>query len=428
MKRLAVVGAGIGGCSAAYFASKYLPDTKVTIYDAQDKVGGRILTHKAAGVKLEVGATFLSGTNKTILGIVRSEQLKLKRIEDGRDFAIWNGSEFIFRSNKKASITNFKLLWRYKLSIVRALFLLREAKGQVAKLYQEQMKTPVETAELFESAGLSMWYTKPFDEVLLERGVSRTFIDEVAAPITRTIYSQNADLGGFAGISSLIGVYGGPIYCLAEGNSTLPAHLAEASRATVKLGHKVTIIEKTSEGSYRVSVGNDAALFDGVIVAAPLDVAGIELASIAKLNLEPQSYLKVYTKVMQGVFNPNYFGLNESTVPPARILTTKDADPITHFSIQKTQKEESIVTISSTEPVTDSAFSGVFKGGESSVLEHCWTAAYPKFKPIAKLPPSRLDKGLIYANSIEPSVSSMETAAVSALNVVKMMRNDLSLK
>jgi prenylcysteine oxidase / farnesylcysteine lyase len=424
MKSLAVVGAGTGGCCAAYFASKHLPGIKLTIYDAQGRIGGRILTHKAAGVNLEVGAAFFNGTNKTILGIIKSEQLRTKRIKERISFAVWDGSELIYRSDEKTAITNLKLLSQYKLSIVRTLLLLREAKGQVAKLYREAAKNPVDTAELFESAGLSKWYTKAFDELLLERGVNRTFIDEIATPITRTIYSQNAGIGGFAGISSFIGVYGGPIYSLAEGNSTLPTRIAEASEATVKLGQKVTRIEKTSEGSYKVSAGADAALFDGVIVAAPLEIAGIELDGIAKPNFS-SSYQEVYTKVMQGVFNPSYFGLNESAEPPAIVLTTKGADPITHCSIQKIGNNDSLVTFSSTEPIADETFSGIFKSGASPVLQHHWTAAYPKFKPIERLPPTRLSERLFHLNSIEASVSSMETAALSALNAVKMMGNDL---
>ena len=53
MSNLAVVGAGIGGCSAAYFARKTLPGIKLTIYDAQDRIGGRILTYNADGRLLE---------------------------------------------------------------------------------------------------------------------------------------------------------------------------------------------------------------------------------------------------------------------------------------------------------------------------------------------------------------------------------------
>ena len=105
--------------------------------------------------------------------------------------------------------------------------------------------------------------------------------------------------------------------------------------------------------------------------------------------------------------------------------TTKDADPITHYSIQRIGNNESLVTFSSTEPIADGVFSGVFKHGSAPVLQHCWKAAYPIFKPVTKLAPTRLDKRLICVNSIEASVSSMETAALSALNAVKMMRDDL---
>ena len=222
MASLAVVGAGVGGCSAAYFARKYFPAVKVTIYDVQDRVGGRILTQKADGINLEVGASFFNGANKTILGIVNAERLRVQRVEKRFDFAVWNGSKFIFRSNKKAALTNLKLLLQYKLSIVRTLLLLREAKRQIAKLYGEEWKNPVNIDDLFELTGLKEWCAKTFDELLTERGVSSTFIDEVATPITRTIYSQNADLGGFAGISSLIGVYGSRFTALLEVTALSP--------------------------------------------------------------------------------------------------------------------------------------------------------------------------------------------------------------
>ena len=53
------------------------------------------------------------------------------------------------------------------------------------------------------------------------------------------------------------------------------------------------------------------------------------------LGWEPQSYQTVYKMVMRGVFDPAYFGLKNSADVPAMVLTTKDADPITHYGIQK---------------------------------------------------------------------------------------------
>jgi prenylcysteine oxidase/farnesylcysteine lyase len=421
MANLAVVGAGIGGCSAAYFAHKCLPGVNVTIYDSQDRIGGRILTYNAAGVTLELGAAFFNGFNRTLLGIVKAERLKMTPVAERMDFAVWNGSEFVFRSNKQSFATSLKLLAKYKLSLARTFLLLRKVRGQVAKLYQEELKNPADIGELFESTCLDKWHKKPFFEALIERGISQAFIDEIVTPITRVIYSQNADLGGFAGISSLIGVYSGATYSLAEGNSTLPVHLAEASNATIKLGQKVGMIEKTPKGTYRVYTEEDMAVFDSVIIATPLELADIKFDGLSMHGWEPQPYQAVYRRVMRGVFDPNYFGLKNSADPPAIVLTTKDADPITQYSIQKVSDDESLVTISSPEPLNYNVFNGVFKNGEVSVLEHCWKAAYPVFKLVTKLPLTRIDKRLMYVSAIEPSVSSMETSALSALNAVLML-------
>ena len=110
MANLAIIGAGIGGCSAAYFADNNLPNLNVTIFDSQNRIGGRILTYNESGVIIELGAAFLNRFNRTLLGIIESERLKIAPIEEPKDFAVWNGSEVIFRSNKQSFATIFSLL------------------------------------------------------------------------------------------------------------------------------------------------------------------------------------------------------------------------------------------------------------------------------------------------------------------------------
>jgi prenylcysteine oxidase/farnesylcysteine lyase len=425
MTRLAIVGAGIEGCAAAYFARKYLPGTQITIYEAQDRVGGRVLTQKILGQNLELGATFFNGANKTILGIVNTEKLRVHQVEDRLDFAVWNGSNFVFKSNRKAAVTNLKLTLKYGLSTIRTLLLLRNVKRQISQLYQEVQEGPREIDSLFELTGLRESYTKTFDELLTGKGVSRDFVDEVVSPITRTIYSQNADIAAFAGISALMGVYWKKTYSFDKGNSIFPAYLVAASNAQVMLRTKVSLIEKTLQG-YRLQIGNDMKLFDGVIIAVPYELAGIEFDNIPKPDLETQRYQTVYTKVMRGLLNPAYFGLDKNTRPPSIILTTKDADPIKYCNIQRIENNESMVTFTSADPISDETFTGVFKNLGVPVLQHRWDAAYPIFKPIKKLPRTRLDQRLIYANSIEASISSMETAATAAKNAVRMMLVDLA--
>jgi prenylcysteine oxidase / farnesylcysteine lyase len=424
MTNLAIVGAGIGGCLAAYFARKYLSNVNVTIYDSQNRIGGRILTYKESRIKIELGAAFFNGFNKTLLSVINAEQLKIAPIEDSKNFAVWNGSKIIFRSNKNSFATTFNLLAKYRLSLARTFLLLRKARKQVFKLYQEELKNPADISDLFESVGLNQWYEMSFLDELIERGVSSAFIDEVVTPLTRIIYSHNADLGGLAGVSALIGVYSGPTYSLVEGNSSLPVYLANASKAFVKLCQKVDKIEKTSSGTYRLYGEDEEAVFDNVILATPLDLADIEFDGLSSPDAKPQPYQTVYRRIMRGIFDPNFFGLKESVDLPAIVLTTKDADPITNFSIHKVSNGESLVTISSPKPLNPNVINGVFKDGGVTVLEHCWKAAYPVFKPITKLPSTRIDKRFMYINAVEHSLSSMETSALSALNAVKLLAKE----
>jgi hypothetical protein len=422
MTKLAIVGSGIGGCSAAYFAHKHLPDTKVTIYETQQRIGGRILTQKAHGANLEVGAAFFNGSNRTILGLVNDLNLSVQRVEAYGDFLVWDGSQVLFRSNKNGLLNNLKIFTKYRSSVIDVLRLLNKTKKQLAQFYQEAQKNPSEIDSLFESAGLKEYCGKPFDMVLAEAGVSQAFIDEVATPVTRTIYSQNADLGGFAGLASLIGVYGYPIYRFTEGNSVFPARLVEASNTEVKQEKKVSIIEKTSKGSYVVTYEEAADVFDNVIIAASLTLTGIEFDGVNLPAWEQPKYQPVFTKVARGVFNPAFLGLHNDAEVPSIALTTTEADPIKHCSIQKIENKEALVTFTSTEPIPDDLTERAFKSKPAPVLDHQWKAAYPKFKPITKLPPTQLDKGLFYVNSVEPAVSSMETMALSALNCVRMLK------
>ena len=422
MVNLAIIGAGIGGGSAAYFANKYFPSSKVTVYEMKNRIGGRVFTFNAKETKNEIGATFFHPINKTICQIVKEMNLNIRKIEEPMDIAVYNGTEIIFKSSQSKFYTTTKLLTKYKLSVPRLLLSLRKAKSKIGKWYEE--KRPVEFWELFEHFGLDKWYKLSFDQILVERGIDRNFIDEIITPITRIIYSQNAELGGFAGLTSVLGVYGDSMYSLKDGNDILVRKLLETSNSKVKLRCKVKSIEKTSNGSFRVSSDENISVFDGVIVAAPLEVADITFDGVANQKRQTREYQKIYIRVMKGSINPNYFNLASSKKMPSIILTSKEADPITRFSINKSTRDESWVTVTSREPIGDDLLDDLFKNGRT-ILNHTWKAAYPVFKPIQKIPLTCLDNGLIYLNAIESAASSLESSAFAALNSIKAVKEQL---
>ena len=120
-----------------------------------------------------------------------------------------------------------------------------------------------------------------------------------------------------------------------------------------------------------------------------------------------------------------FINLTENTKLPSVILTTKETDPITRFSIKPSIKNDSYVTITSTKPIGNDLLINLFKSGQI-ILDHTWIAAYPIFNPIQKIPPLCLDSGLFYLNSMESAASSLESSTFAASKIINIMKKRLS--
>ncbi len=423
MTKVAVIGAGVGGCSVAYFARMYLSGSKVTVYESQNRVSGRVFTYRGNKIQKELGAEFFNFSNKIVSGLVAELGLQTKKLDDLMDIAVWDGSEFVFQFGQSLFHKIFGLVSKHKLSVPKLIFRLKKAEGKIKNLYKHQQKSPVEFWRLFESSGLDKWYKHSFKAAILEHGIDQTFVDELLTPITRLIYCQNADIGGFAGLVALLGVYSQDVNKIKAGNDVFPQKLLEASNCSVKLETKVDTIEKRGDGSFQVSYGEASSVYDSVVVAAPLEVADISFEGVTVQN-HLREYQKIYTRIMKGQIDSSYFNCVSSKVP-SLVLTTKEADPITLFSIKQTpNKKESFVTVTSLEPLGDSFVDEFFKKGET-VFDHSWSAAYPVFKQIEKVPDMVLDENLVYLNGIESAASSLETSAFAALNSVQALKESL---
>ncbi len=64
MKRILVIGGGIAGLSAAYFAKKRTPEARITLLEADSRWGGKIMTER---VELEGGQFIIEGGPDTFL-------------------------------------------------------------------------------------------------------------------------------------------------------------------------------------------------------------------------------------------------------------------------------------------------------------------------------------------------------------------------
>jgi predicted NAD/FAD-binding protein len=204
MVSIAVVGAGIGGCSAAYFAHKLLSNPEITVYEKTNRLGGRIQTFKDEQITTELGGTFFNSSNPTVSPLIAETSLPVKKLEEFMDFAVWNGTEVIFQSNHPMFLNMLKLFTKYKLNVPRLLKVINTAHSKLEQMYKAA-EQPAEFWQLFEATGLDKWYKHRFDALLLEAGINQAFIDELITPITRIIILPKRRNGGIRWASRITG-------------------------------------------------------------------------------------------------------------------------------------------------------------------------------------------------------------------------------
>lgn len=418
MVKLAVIGAGIGGCGAVYLARNTIPNADIKLYESNDRVGGRVYTYRKDGIVKDIGANFFHNSNKNIQNIVNKLNIEHNEIKDTLSLGIWNGSKFLFRSSQNKVVSVLKAIPRYGWDMLKILGLINETKKRVTILYRESERDPRELNDLLHAAGINEYYQQNFNELLQEKDVNQSFIDEVATPISRIIYAQDAEMGGFAGISSLLGPFNPPIYYIPKGNDIIPQNLVESSNPELFLEHKVNAIEGLSNEKYRVSGNNFSQIYDYVIIAAPLEQLEIRFEDVA-IPEKKRDFQTVHITTVQGRIDPDYFGIEKSKDLPSFILTTKESDRFTHMSMHHVGSSQMIYySISSIESLSDGLLDEMFHEWRIG-LNHTWKAAYPLFKPISEVPPSRLGEGLFNLNAIESAASSMESSLFAANNSIR---------
>ena len=70
--RVAIIGSGIGGSSAAHFVRQILgPDAEIEVFERSDKVGGRLATIEVAGNVYEAGGSIIHPENMYMKSFVK---------------------------------------------------------------------------------------------------------------------------------------------------------------------------------------------------------------------------------------------------------------------------------------------------------------------------------------------------------------------
>ncbi|XP_045823802.1 farnesylcysteine lyase isoform X1 [Trifolium pratense] len=441
-----IIGAGIGGSSVAHFIRKYSPDitptTKIQVFERNSIVGGRIATVTIAGETFEAGASILHPKN--LHAVTYTKLLNLKVKEPGSDslsLGIWDGNKFVFKTieissnialidkllklpfiENLVSLVNSGLMFvRYGFSLFKMQNFVKDAVDRFGKYYEETSSRPIfETVdEMLKWSGLFNLTTRTLQDELVDAGLSPLLINELVTVITRINYGQSVYMSGLGGAVSLAGS-GGGLWSIEGGNFQMAAGLINRSEVALHLQEEIKSVADLGDYYELNSTKGNSYICDVAVVATPLDELNIQF--IPPISIPERKLQHTHATFVRGLLNPVYFGLKAAAKIPDLVATLEDPKlPFTSISVLKEHnEEESTYKIFSRQPMTDILLDSIFSVRKETIRIN-W-AAYPQYHAPEIFAPFILDgRQLYYVNAFENAASTMETSAVAAENIARLI-------
>ncbi|KAK8717227.1 hypothetical protein V6N13_044503 [Hibiscus sabdariffa] len=439
-----IVGSGIGGSSVAHFLRHYFHPTpshpnppNINIFERRSVVGGRMATVSIGGETFEAGASILHPKNYHALNYSKLLGLKVKpppasEDDDSMSLGFWDGKKFVFKSLEVDSkipwvqkivsyFNSFQLFFRYRFSLLKMSSFVESTVDSFLKYYESHEKRPVfETVdEMLKWAGLYNLTTRTLQDELVQVKISPLMIDELITVITRINYGQSVSISGLAGAVSLAGS-GGGLWALEGGNYQMAAGLIKSSNVSLHLNEEIESISYLGEYYELNSTNGNSYSCDVTVVATPLDEVNIQFTP--SVSIPARKLQHTHATFVRGILNPAYFGLRTVSEIPELVGTLEDPDiPFSSISVLKQQDENDITyKVFSREPMTDALLDSIFSARLQTVRIN-W-GAYPHYEAPEVFAPFILDgQHLYYVNAFENAASTMETSAVAAENVARLI-------
>ncbi|MDI3280453.1 MAG: FAD-dependent oxidoreductase [Bacillota bacterium] len=429
--RVGIVGAGMAGSSAAYFIRQRLGSgAEVVVYERGQTVGGRVQEIEIAGNLVAAGASIAHSTNRYFVGLVEALGLRQKRYAT-KTLGTWNGQRFGFRTVGARWRDRVQMLRRYGMSPLRAEGLVKQFLLRLVPVYDllDQGRGFADPQELFSTLGLYELSRQSSGDYFRRQGVSSRFLEEIIDGVSRSNYGQGSEIHALVNLVSLAGAaMGGYLLSVQEGNSAVCRGLLQASGATVRTGTAVAEVSCLGGLEYTVTTaGGDTERFDAVIVAAPLELAGIRFAGVTlpKPSWLARPFQVTHVTFVVGQLSPGYFGLRTAAELPATIMT-RDSHDIPFSGIGTWGKapgsDHTVYKVFSRQELSEELLSRLFSL-RVHTLRIVWQA-YPILRPETAWPPFVLNRGLYYVNAMESGVSTMETEIMASRNAVNLLMKD----
>ncbi|KAI9822572.1 MAG: hypothetical protein M1827_000291 [Pycnora praestabilis] len=486
-KRVAIIGAGSGGASAAYYLNNFAAESginvNITVFERSPYVGGRSTTidvYDEPSEPVEVGASIFVNVNRNLVsaakafGLITEEFGGARSQDDSDKLGVWNSNEFVFTQNEDGyywwSIA--KLIWKYGWTPIRTQNLMKSTVGKFLMMYEAPHFPFRSLSDVAYNLGLTAVTAATGEQFLKENKIGPPFSTEIIQASTRVNYGQN--LGLIHGLETMVCMATDGGMAIQGGNWRIFDGMLEAADAHVRLNTRVKEIHRSANRTYDIKyirtissldvgrIQDEQENFDSVIIAAPLQFTDISISPALSKPLDKIPYVNLHVTLFTSPhkLSATAFNLPEGSSVPSVILTTlppgvnygsseNGVGPTGFFSIStlrtltnpSTTRHEYLYKIFSPEPLDDvflsslldlPAPSSTFTSATKSRIpkeDISWRHdkqwySYPYLYPRVTFDDIQLDWNLWYTSGIESFISTMETSSLMGMNVARLVTDD----
>nr|WP_307856546.1 protoporphyrinogen oxidase [Catenulispora pinistramenti] len=311
-RSVAVIGGGISGLAAAWYAKQALPDATVTVFEGSPRLGGKLAVAEVGGVRVDLGAESILNRRPEAVDLARAVGLADDIVHPATASAsIWNRGELV--PMPRGHLMGVPGDPRVLAGLLSAAGLKRAEAGPTLPP-RSLLRVEAETDDVAVGGFVAERFGREVVDRLVEPllgGVYAGHADEIslraAIPALVPAYESGEPLD--EAVSKILAAQAGaadpkPVFAgIRGGVGRFPAALTESCESAGVTVHRETMVRELSRtaGGWRLVCGPVPAAraheFDAVIVAVPgapaarllkdaapaaaTELAGIAYASVA---------------------------------------------------------------------------------------------------------------------------------------------------
>nr|CAB3264716.1 prenylcysteine oxidase 1 [Phallusia mammillata] len=441
-QKIAIVGGGIGGSAASYFARQLFGnDVTIDLFEPEI-ICGRVATIQVAGRDYESGGAVIHGKNMyakeiaSTFGLDEAKELDLKT-------AFFDGKDYILETSTWWIVSMLKMIWTFGLDLLRLNWIETLFLNKFESVYNVQKNGHSFTTvrDLMVALGNETFVNAAEEtscSLFTKKGISQFTIDTLVSGGIRGNYGQTCGVNGFVGLVSMAGIQSN-LWSVNGGNKLLCSKLIDHSDVTI-IKERVKSVSRDGQAFTVASRKGAVRDYDLVVIATPInrDKSHIDVTAVCSSPsrcpnsvTDPRHYRKTVATFVKGKLNSALFKCESFTDCPGGILTSQNnlfyRSIGFHFPVDfdpaKDTVADGVYKVFSNESLTEEQLEMLFET-YTEVAEKVWYA-YPFYRP-----PDQLDSfiinndGVFYTSPIEWAASAIEMSLISGKNAALMAFNN----